>query len=520
DWLYWERQAGYTGRDRLVILGERGETGWLYWEREERQAGYTGRDRLVILGETGWLYWEREERQAGYTGRERRDRLVILGETGWLYWERQAGYTGRERRDRLVILGERGETGWLYWERQAGYTGRDRLVILGERGETGWLYWERQAGYTGRERRDRLVILGETGWLYWEREERQAGYTGRDRLVILGETGWLYWERQAGYTGRERRDRLVILGETGWLYWERQAGYTGTERRDRLVILGQRGETGWLRWVWSVFPRILKFPNTLNVDDTRKAIGIAFAKWSGVSPLTFTEVTNSNTTVDISIGFYTFNHTDCWWSPLHPCFDGLNGELAHAFLPPRGEIHFDNHEFWILGKSRFSWKQGVWLNDLVQVAAHEIGHALGLWHSRDPTALMHPNATYTGQRNVAQDDVWGIQRLYGCLDKKRVCDPWARLGFCEQRRTFMKKNCPRRCNLCFEPLEALATPTSPPANLKVKMVPRGKVVGFRCGTKSPRPAPKIRWAGTLLIRATGGEELASPRAHVSARSRL
>ncbi|XP_039899311.1 matrix metallopeptidase 23bb isoform X3 [Simochromis diagramma] len=184
--------------------------------------------------------------------------------------------------------------------------------------------------------------------------------------------------------------------------------------------------------------RIIKFPNTLNVEDTRKAIGIAFTKWSDVSPLTFTEVTDGNDTADITIGFYTFNHTDCWWSPLHPCFDGLNGELAHAFLPPRGEIHFDNHEFWILGKSRFSWKQG-------------------------------------------------------CLDKKRVCDPWARLGFCERRKTFMKKNCPQRCDFCYEPLEVVTTATPPAANTKIKMVPRGKVVGFRCGTKSTRFPPKISW---------------------------
>lgn len=239
--------------------------------------------------------------------------------------------------------------------------------------------------------------------------------------------------------------------------------------------------------------KLLSFPtNLINASDTRRGMAQAFGMWSDVSPFSFREVP-ADQDADIKIGFYSVNHTDCLQSHLHHCFDGITGELAHAFFPPTGEIHFDDHEYWILGNMRFSWKKGVWLTDLVHVATHEIGHVLGLMHSMDPKAIMHLNATLTGRKRITQDEVWGLHRLYGCLDRLFICPAWARKGYCDSKRKLMQKHCPSSCDFCYEFPFPTVAPTPTPPRTKHKLVAEGKKLTFRCGKKIASKKGKVHW---------------------------
>lgn len=142
--------------------------------------------------------------------------------------------------------------------------------------------------------------------------------------------------------------------------------------------------------------------NKISGETERDLIRAAFKLWADETPLSFNEVADS-AQADILIGWAEGEHGD--GDP----FDGPGDVLAHASYPnPYNDrqvfLHFDDSERWVNSET-----QNV---DLLTVAAHEIGHNLGLDHSNDPNALMFPS--YSGpHRSLGNDDIAGVQSLYG-----------------------------------------------------------------------------------------------------------
>ncbi|XP_026361684.3 matrix metalloproteinase-27 isoform X3 [Ursus arctos] len=143
--------------------------------------------------------------------------------------------------------------------------------------------------------------------------------------------------------------------------------------------VGQYGYTlpGWGRY--NLTYRIVNYTPDMTQADVDEAIQNGLEVWSRVTPLTFAKT--SKGIADIMIAFRT---------------RGFN---------------------------------------LFLVAAHEFGHALGLSHSNDQTALMFPNYVSLDPNKypLSQDDISGIQSIYGSLPKTsakpkeatvpQACDP-------------------------------------------------------------------------------------------------
>jgi Matrixin len=136
-------------------------------------------------------------------------------------------------------------------------------------------------------------------------------------------------------------------------------------------------------------------------------IADAAAVWEKVANVNFSQVSDNGSPLgvsgnqqddprfgDIRIGGYAMS----------------SSILAFAYLPPKanggtdaGDIFFNTKQLWQINGTTY---------DLMTVAIHEFGHALGMGHNTtDTAAAMYP-AYITTKQAVDADDINGIQSIY------------------------------------------------------------------------------------------------------------
>jgi predicted Zn-dependent protease len=141
-------------------------------------------------------------------------------------------------------------------------------------------------------------------------------------------------------------------------------------------------------------------------SDWQAQFSEAAAAWEEMANINFSVVTDDGSALGVSGNL----QSDPEFGDIRIGGYAMTGSiLAYTFLPPpanggtaAGDIIFN---------TSISWEINATTYDLMTVALHEFGHALGMAHSTNSTAVMYPS--YTGAKQVlTTDDISGIRSIY------------------------------------------------------------------------------------------------------------
>jgi hypothetical protein len=142
-------------------------------------------------------------------------------------------------------------------------------------------------------------------------------------------------------------------------------------------------------------------PSNLDATDVTDTLQAALDVWASVADISFSQTNRSRQRNSIDLTFGRI--------------DGDGGTLAEAYFPAdvnrsrrAGDVLFDQDETWEIGNAR-----RFRATDLMLVAVHEIGHALGLEHLDESASVMvdsvSPNEQFHG---LSDSDIEAILKLY------------------------------------------------------------------------------------------------------------